>query len=133
MQNRSFELPKFDMPAFKGVAPETMMATQRRSMDAMQSAAQILADGARTFGQRQSEIMQARMSEFQARAEAMMKADPKAPALDARIEEAKSTYEQALADTRELIEIVTKAQADALHVWNQCLLANLEDMKKMAG
>jgi phasin family protein len=50
-----------------------------------------------------------------------------------QVEEAKSAYEQAVTDARELMEIVAKAQADALHVVNQCMLANLEEMKKLTG
>jgi phasin family protein len=140
MATQGFELPKFDMttmpmmPLMKPVDPEAVMAAHRRNVEAMTNAGQILADGARSFTQRQSEIVQARMSEFSSKAETYMK--PQQPGqmnVQGQVEDAKSTYEQAVTDARELMEIVAKAQADALHVINQCMLANLEAMKKFTG
>lgn len=137
MATQPYELPKFDMPMMpmmKPVDTEAVMAAHRRNVEAMTNAGQILADGARSFTQRQSEIMQARMSEFSSKAESYMK--PQKPGdmnVQAQVEEAKSVYEQAVTDARELMEIVTKAQADALHVVNQCVLTNLEEMKKFTG
>jgi phasin family protein len=140
MATQRFEMPKFDfpmmpmMPMMKPVNPEAFMVAHRRNLEAMTNASQILADGARSFTQRQSEIMQARMSEFGSKAEAYMKPEKAADAdVQGRVEEAKSVYEQAVSDARELMEIVTKAQSDALQVVNQCILANLEDMKKFGG
>ncbi len=137
MATQGFELPKFDMstmPMMKPVDTEALMAAHRRNVEAMTNASQILADGARSFTQRQGEIMQARMSEFSSKAETYMK--PQQPGemnVQGRVEEAKSAYEQAVTDARELMEIVAKAQADALHVVNQCMLTNLKEMKKLTG
>lgn len=137
MATQPYELPKFDlpmMPMMKPVDTEAVMAAHRRNVEAMTNAGQILADGARSFTQRQSEIMQARMSEFSAKAEGYMKAPkPGEMNVQSQVEDAKSAYEQAVTDARELMEIVTKAQADALHVVNQCVLTNLEEMKKFTG
>lgn len=129
MADDGFAFPKFDVSSLKSVDPQALMATQRRSVEAMTSASQILADGVRTFGQRQAEIMQARMSEFANKGEAMLKVDGGKPDVTASIEAMKQAYEQAIADSRELVEIVAKAQADAFQVMNQCVIANLEDMK----
>ena len=129
-----FEMPKFEMPQLKGLDAETVMAVQRRNIDAMQNAGQILADGARTVAQRQSEMVQARMSEMSAQAETMMRPDAyKAGEFTAPIEQAKTSYERMLTDARELMEIMTKAQTDAMQVVNQCVLANLEEMKKLTA
>ena len=137
MATQGYELPKFDMPMMpmmKPVDTEAVMAAHRRNVEAMTNAGQILADGARSFTQRQSEIMQARMSEFSSKAETYMKPNkPGEMNVQAQVEDAKSAYEQAVTDARELMEIVTKAQADALHVVNQCVLTNLEEMKKVTG
>jgi len=137
MANQGYQLPKFDMsmmPMMKPADAEAMMAAQRRNLEAMTNAGQILADGARSFAQRQSEIVQARMSDFNAKAGNYMKPQqPDAAAVEDRVADAKSAYEQAVSDSRELMEIVTKAQADALRVVNQCVLSNLEEMKKLAA
>ncbi|MFW5832961.1 MAG: phasin family protein [Pseudomonadota bacterium] len=127
-----FEMPKFDMPNFANLDAEALMATHRRNLEAMTSASQILADGFKTLAQRQAEIMQARMSAFGQKVEHSVKAPEVAP-VDGQIDEAKQAYEQMLADTKELMEIVTKAQVEAMQVVNHCLLANFDDMKKMAA
>lgn len=129
MADDGFAFPKFDLPALKGVAPEALVTTQRRNVEAMTSASQILADGVRTLGQRQAEIMQARMSDFAKKSETMLKVDGGKPNVTAGIEAMKEAYEQAIADSRELVEIMTKAQTDAFQVMNRCVIANLEDMK----
>ena len=140
MATQSFQMPTFDMskmanmpmmPMMKPMDPNAMMAAQRRNIEAMTNAGQILADGARSFTQRQSEIMQARMSEFSSKAETYMK--PQKPGemdVQGSVDEAKSAYEQAVTDARELMEIVAKAQADAMQVMNRCMLANLEELKQ---
>lgn len=140
MATQGFELPKFDMttmpmmPLMKPVDPEAVMAAHRRNVEAMTNAGQILADGARSFTQRQSEIVQARMSDFNAKAGTYMKPQQAdAASVQGQVDDAKSAYEQAVSDTRELMEIVAKAQADALRVVNQCVLSNLEEMKKLAA
>jgi phasin family protein len=127
-----FEMPKFDLPKFPQVDAEAVMAAQRRNLEAVTSASQILADGMKTFAQRQAEIVQARMSAFGQKVETVVKAKEMAP-VDGQIDEVKLAYEQALADTKELVEIVTKAQAEALQVVNHCMLANFDDMKKLAA
>ncbi|TVQ38539.1 MAG: phasin family protein [Geminicoccaceae bacterium] len=127
-----FEMPKFEMPKFANMDPEALMATHRRNLEAMTSASQILADGMKTLAQRQAEIMQARMSAFGQKVESSVKAKEVAP-VDGQIDEVKAAYEQMLADTKELVEIVAKAQTEALQVVNHCLLANFDDMKKLAA
>ncbi len=142
MANQGYELPKFDMsmmpmsmmPMMKPADAEAVMAAQRRNLEAMTNAGQILADGARSFAQRQSEMVQARMSDFNAKAGHYMKPQQAdATAVEGQLAEAKSAYQQTVSDTRELMEIVTKAQADALRVVNQCVLSNLDEMKKLTA
>lgn len=127
-----FEMPKFEMPKLAAVDADAMMATQRRNVEAMTSAGQILVDGMKTLAQRQVEIMQARMSAFGQKFETAVKAKEPGAVQDG-VDEAKQAYEQAVADTKELVEIVTKAQAEAMQVVNHCMLANFDDLKKMAA
>ena len=127
-----FEMPKFEMPKLGNVDPELLMAAQRRNIEAVTSASQILADGMKTFAQRQAEILQARLSAFGHLVEATTKAKEPA-AVQGHVEEAKHAYEQVMADTKELIDIVTKAQTEAMQVVNNCVLANLDDLKKLAA
>ncbi len=126
------EFPKFDLPKFTNVDTDAVMAAHRRNLEAFTSASQILADGVKTLTQRQTEIVQARMSAFGQKVESTVKAKEIAP-VEGQIDEVKSAYEQFLADSKELVEIITKAQAEALQVVNHCMLANFDDMKKMAA
>lgn len=127
------DMPTFEMPKLPSVDTEAMMAAQRRNIEAMTSATQILTDGVKTFAQRQAEIMQSRMNEMATAGEKVFKKDIKG-AVDpvAAIDEVKSNYEKTLADMQELGSIMTKAQTEAMAVVKGCVMANFDDMKKIA-
>lgn len=127
-----FDMPKFEMPKLPGVDTEAMMAAQRRNIEAMTSATQILSDGVKTFAQRQAEIVQTRMDEFAIAGEKVFKQDVKNVDAVAVIDEVKASYEKALSDMEELGSIMTQAQSDVMNVMKGCVMANFDDMKKLA-
>ncbi len=132
MTRTTFPFPAFEMPSLKGIDADAIVAAQQRNIDAMGSASNILVDGARAFGERQTAIMQARMDALAKRTEAAL-AGPKFTDLGTSVELIKQSYAQAVADTRELLDIVAKAQTDALNVVNTCMMTNLDEMKKLAA
>ncbi len=133
------EMPKFELPqlpklpSMTPIDTEALVAAQRRNVEAMSSASQILADGARTFGQRQSEIFQSRMNDLAKQSEALLKTTPAEVDVSANVDLMKAAYAQVVSDARELVDIVAKAQADAMHVMTRCVITNLDEMKKLAG
>ena len=49
-----------------------------------------------------------------------------------QIEKAKSAYEMAIGNAKELAEIAMKAQSEAVDVLTKCALANIDDFKSLA-
>lgn len=112
---------------------ETVAAAQKRNVDALTSAAQIMADGMRAYVKRQSEIVEASFKDMMAESEAMLKAKPEAAKPAEALAKVKTYYEKAVAHAQELGGIVVKAQTEAVNVLSNAAVANLEDMKKLAA
>jgi phasin family protein len=112
---------------------ETVAAAQKRNVDALTSAAQIMADGMRAYVKRQTEIVEASFKDMMAESEAMLKAKPEAAKPAEALAKVKTFYEKAVANAQELGGIVVKAQTEAVNVLSNAAVANLEDMKKLAA
>lgn len=114
--------------------PEMFVGAHKRNMEAFTSVAQILTDGMKALTQRQTEIMQASLSEFVAASESMFKNGvPEIKPVGEQVGQAKATYEKAFANAEELSNIAFKAQTEAMNVLGDCARANLETFKKAAA
>ena len=111
---------------------DRLTAAQQRNLDAFASASQIVVDGVKAIAQRQSEMMQASVDQFVAAGPATFtgKATDFQPA--DQIARAKSVYETAVSNAKELTEIAMKAQGEAVDVLTKCALANIDDFKSLA-
>ncbi|HYZ27126.1 MAG TPA: phasin family protein [Geminicoccaceae bacterium] len=111
---------------------DRLSAAQQRNLDAFASASQIVVDGVKAIAQRQSEMMQASVDQFVAAGPGMFtgKATDFQPA--DQIARAKSAYETAVSNAKELTEIAMKAQGEAVDVLTKCALANIDDFKSLA-
>jgi hypothetical protein len=112
---------------------EVFSVAQKRNVEALTTAAQIMADGARAFAKRQSEIVEQSFKEMMAESEAMLKVKPDAMKAGDTFGKAKVMFEKAVANAQELGNIVVKAQSEAVNVLSNAAVANLEDMKKVAA
>lgn len=112
---------------------ETVAAAQKRNVDALTNAAQIMADGLRAYVKRQTEIVEASFKDMMAESEAMLKVKPEAGKPAEALAKVKTFYEKAVANAQELGGIVVKAQTEAVNVLSNAAVANLEDMKKLAA
>ena len=109
---------------------DRLTAAQQRNLDAFASASQIVVDGVKAIAQRQSEMMQASVDQFvagQARSTRPLEFQP-----GDQIAKAKSMYEAAVNNARELAEIAMKAQSEAVDVLTKCAMANIDDLKSLA-
>ena len=108
---------------------ETFIAAQQRNLDALASASQIVVDGVKAMAQRQSEMMQASVDQFVAAGQG---AKPMEFQPGDQIAKAKSLYEAAVNNAKELAEIAMRAQGDAVAVLSKCVMANIDDLKAMS-
>jgi phasin family protein len=111
---------------------DRLMAAQQRNLDAFASASQIVVDGVKALAQRQNEMMQASVDQFVAAGQGVFTGKPTDFQPGDQIAKAKSAYEIAIGNAKELAEIAMKAQSEAVDVLTKCALANIDDFKSLA-
>jgi phasin family protein len=111
---------------------DKMIAAQQRSLDALSSASQIVVDGVKAIAQRQNEMMQSSVDEWIATSQSALSGKPTDFRPTDYIAKAKSAYEMAFSNAKELTEIAVKAQSEAVEVLTQCVMANIDDLKSLA-
>jgi phasin family protein len=119
---------QFQMP---GIDVQAMMASQRRNLEALTRANQVVAEGVQAVFQREMEILRTTMEEFaKASRELMTEGDPQAQAAR-RVELAKVAMERAIANMRELAEMAAKANSEAIQTVNKRFMDSLDELKAM--
>lgn len=118
---REFKIPDVDW--------QEIMASQQRNLAALTKANQVLMEGAQTVMQREVEILQNAMAEVNDAARDLMQADDPQAGAAKRLELAKESFAAAVSSMRELAELATKSNREALDVINQRALEGLEEIK----
>jgi phasin family protein len=111
---------------------DKMIAVQQRNIDALASAGQIVVDGVKTIAQRQGEMMQSSVDQFMSASHDAITMKPTELQPADQIAKAKSSYEVAVNNVKELAEIAMKAQSEAAAVLTKCVMANIDDLKSLA-
>lgn len=111
-----------------GVDWQELMASQQKNVAALTRANQLLMEGAQAVVQREMEILQRAMREAaEASQELAKEGDPQANAAR-RFELARASFETALNNMRELAEMASKSNREALDVINQRALEAFEEI-----
>jgi phasin family protein len=118
--------------SFQMFDADRMMTAQQRNLDAFASASQIVVDGVKALAQRHSEMLQASVDQFVAAGQGALAGKPTDFQPGDQIAKARSAYETAVGNTKELTEIAMKAQTEAVDVLTKCALANIDDFKSPA-
>ena len=112
-----------------GVDWQEVMASQQKNVAALTRANQLMLEGAQAVVQREMEILQKAMAEaVEASQELMKQGDPKASAAR-RLELARASFEAALNNMRELAEMASRSNREALEVINQRALESFEEIR----
>ena len=113
-----------------GVDWSELMAAQQKNLQALTKANQLMVEGAQAVIRREVEILQKAMAELaEASREMMQQGDPKAQA-GKRLELARTTFEAAIQNMRELAEVAGRSNREALEVINKRALESFEEIKK---
>jgi len=121
-------LQQFKVP---GVDLNAMLEARRKDIEAVMSANRQAYEGMQLLVQRQAEMLREAMAEWQAVTTRMMMSGQSPDAGVAKQAEiGKQALEKALANMRELAEIVTKSQTQAWDVVNKRFHENLEELKQ---
>ena len=118
---RDYQLP--------GVDWQELMASQQKNLEALTKANQVLFEGAQAVIQREVELLQKAMQEFaQASRDLMQEGDAQAQTRT-RLELAKTSFETALANMRELAELATRSNREALELINRRAMEGFEEVR----
>lgn len=121
-------LSEFKVP---GIDVEALLAAQRRNIEAMTAANQTAIEGTQAVMRRQAEIIRQTMEEVSATLTEMMSPGAPEEKVAKQAELAKSAFEHALANARELAELMAKANAETAEIINKRVSESLEEVKSL--
>ena len=121
-------MEQFKLP---GVDMEKIMDAQRKDVEALMAANKHAYEGMQALAQRQAQILQETMTQWQNVAKEMVSSGNPTEAAAKQVEFGKQTFAKALENMRELADMATKSQAEAVKAITQRVHENLYEMKKL--
>lgn len=122
-------LKTYNLP---GVDMDSLVASQKKNLEALTSANRVVIEGVQAVAKRQAEILQETMNEATKALDSLSKASSPQDAAAKQAELAKSAFERALGNMRELAEMVSKANQQATDTINTRISATLDEIKDLA-
>jgi phasin family protein len=119
---------EFKLP---GVDLEKVASAQRKNVEALTSANQLAAEGFQAIARRQTEIMRQTLEEAGKSMRDLMEHSAPEDRMVKQTELAKTAFEAALSNMRELAEMVAKANSEAFDVINRRVAESLDELKDM--
>jgi phasin family protein len=116
-----FRLPGIDLPA--------LAEAQRKNIEALQEANQKVYRGAIALVQRQAEIFEETMSQWQAAAKELSAKNP-VESMTKQADLARKAMENAFGHMRELAEMAAKSQAEAYEIIGKRVRAGIEEFRE---
>ncbi len=116
-----------------GIDAEAVMAGQRKNIEALAAASRTAMDSMNAVGKRQAEILQETMSETAKSMATLGTVSSPRDLLAKQAEVAKVGFERALANMRELAEMVTKGQNATMDAIGHRVSASLDEVKQAAS
>jgi phasin family protein len=118
------KIPGFDMQA--------AMEAQRKNIEALTAANNAAVQGMQAVAQRQAEILSQAMSEVSSVAQQLSSAGTNPQEMTGKqAEVARKAFEQALANMRELAEMVNKSNTEAFAIINKRVNDGLQELKAL--
>ena len=116
-----------------GVDMEKVVSSQRRNLEALTAANQLAVEGMQAVARRQAEIFRQAMEESSAAMRAVMAAGSPEDKAARQTELTKEAFKRAIANMRELAEMVAKSQGEALEVINKRVTDSLDELRDTIG
>ncbi|MDG4549564.1 MAG: phasin family protein [Candidatus Contendobacter sp.] len=132
-----FDLSKFDMTKLLGDVKipgfdmDAIMTAQRKNIEALTAANRAAVEGMQAVAQRQAEILSQAMSEVSAIAQQLSAVGNPQEMTTKQTELARKAFEQALANMRELAEMVSKSNTEAFAIINKRVTESLQELKSL--
>jgi phasin family protein len=110
---------------------QELMAAQQKNWAALGQANKVWLEGTQKVVQREVEILQSALAEAAEASRDMMKQGDARAAAEKRLEHAKSSFEKALSNIREISEAATRANQDALEVIQKRAIEGFEEIRTL--
>lgn len=119
---------EFKMPAFN---VEALVETQRKNVAAITAANQTAFEAVKTVAQRQADMIKLATEEFSRAASEVMSAASFEEKAVKQAEIAKKTYETAIANVREIADMIAKGNTETLEQINKRVADALDEVKSL--
>ncbi|MGO9816466.1 MAG: phasin family protein [Acidocella sp.] len=133
-------LPNFDIKKLLGdmkipPAPdmEAVMAAHKRNLEALTEANRVALEGAQAVARRHMEILQSTMSGLTETLKELSSAGSPTSRAAKQTEMLKQAYENAVANTKELGDLIQKSNAEALQKLNTRVSEAMTEMQTLLG
>jgi hypothetical protein len=104
--------------------PEALMEAQKRNFQALANAGNIVADGMRSYAERQVAMVRESMGHLWSEVQSIGRKTPAAPG--DQLERMRGAFEKVVAQLQELGQHMLEVQSQAMAVLNECAAKNLE-------
>jgi len=108
-----------------------LMDAYKRNIEVLSAANKIALEGAQAVAKRHMEIMQQMMGEISENMRAMTSADSPADKATKQTEALKRAYERAVANTKELADLIQHANGEALSLLNKRFAEAMDEAKTL--
>ncbi len=110
-----------------------LINTQRRNIEAFTAANQAVVEGAQAISRRQAEVLREQVEQGLKASRDMMTGGAPEANISKQAEFAKSMFENALSNVREVTEMVTKSSFEAFDLLNKRASESLEEITRAGG
>jgi len=118
-----FRVPGFDT--------EALMAAQRRNIEALTKANQLAAEGMQAVARRQAEILRQTMEEASRMMGTLAQAGGPEKQAVKQAEIAKTAFETAIANMKEIADLVSRANQDTFSVINKRVAESMDEVRAL--
>lgn len=116
-----------------GLDMESMMATQRKNIEALTLANRVAMEGMQAVAQRQAEILRQTMEEATKVTQELIATSAPEERLAKQTDVTKLALEKALANMRELSEMIAKSNNEAFTLINKRVTDSLDELKTVVN
>ncbi len=124
-------LSEFRLPAMPDL--DGLAQAQRRNLEALSAANKVALEGAQAVARRHMEILQASMAEMTDAMRAMGTTESPQARTAKQAELLKTAYERAVANMKEVADLIQNSNSEALGVLNRRFTEALDEMKTLMG
>lgn len=110
---------------------EALLGAHRKNLEALSAANRIALEGAQAVAKRHMEIMQQTMAEVSEQIRALSSTETPSAKAARQAELLKQAYEKAVANARELGDLIQRANAEAIGTLNQRFAEAMDEVKAL--